>query len=328
MLSGRIRTENPFTEWESVKWSSPYFVEAIKKINRIPSYSGKYGISTFCSHMGITKALKTEQIILGASAGHHHLCNFISSVGGCIIDVSTSPGFNHVLDELHDVMVSHIPNSEWKRVNKRSLSVPNGGQIEYTSSSVDSLRSWTNLYKKLGNSESQLANEMNHLETLITESISHIAFHSREHVVCLQPGALRSPHGTVPQIAHRDFSASMYRDQFPKQLFIGFMPVTSDGCFLQVWNGAGSAKLVYIPYGYFLLLPGDTIHAGWMCTSLHKYNYRLHFYILVSKEINHLSRKESYIFENMNMYIDEESKSKKELSLSYHNALPDFKHYI
>jgi hypothetical protein len=120
----------------------------------------------------------------------------------------------------------------------------------------------------------------------------------------------------------------MYRDQFPNQLFIGFMPVTQDGMFLQVWNGAGPAKLVYIPYGYFLLLPGDTVHAGWMCTSLQKYNYCIHFYILISKEIGHLSRKESYIFENMNQYHDEESMPKEELCLSHFNALPNFKHFI
>jgi hypothetical protein len=225
-------------------------------------------------------------------------------------------------------MSQHIPNTEWKRVNKKSLSDQNGGQIEYTSSSVDSIRSWTKLYKKVGNPTSQLPILLNHLETLITQTISQFSFQSKGHVVCLQPGALRSPHGTVPQIAHRDFSASMYRDQFPNQLFIGFMPVTTDGMFIQVWNGPGTAKLVYIPYGYFLLLPGDTVHAGWICTSPHQYNYRLHFYILVSKEINYLSRKESYIFENMNMYIDKESTAQRKLSLSHYNALPDFKHYM
>jgi hypothetical protein len=121
LQSGQIRTENPFAE--SVKWSSPFFVEAIKKINQIPLYSKKYGILTFCSHLGITKALKTDQIIL-VTAGNH-LCNFISSRKGCVIDLTTSPGFNNVLDELYDVM-SHIPNTEWKRVNKRSLSNQNG----------------------------------------------------------------------------------------------------------------------------------------------------------------------------------------------------------
>jgi hypothetical protein len=69
------------------------------------------------------------------------------------------------------------------------------------------------------------------------------------------------------------------------------MPITEDGVFLQVWNGPGVAKLVqFIPYGNFLLLPANTIHAGWMCTSLSHYNLWLHFYILVSKKPNVLAR--------------------------------------
>jgi hypothetical protein len=54
-----IPTENLFAGY--VKWSSPIFVEAIKKVTQILSYSGKDGISTFCSHLGITKALKNEE---------------------------------------------------------------------------------------------------------------------------------------------------------------------------------------------------------------------------------------------------------------------------
>jgi hypothetical protein len=162
--------------------------------------------------LGITKALKNEQIILAAAGDcSQHLCNFISSVKGCVIDLTTSLGFNNVLDELYDIMSQHIPNTKWKRVNKNSLSDQNGGQIEYTSSSVDSMRSWMKLYKKVGNPTSQLPILLNHLETLITQTISQFSFQSKGHVVCLQPGVLRSPHGTVPQIAHRDFSASMYR---------------------------------------------------------------------------------------------------------------------
>jgi hypothetical protein len=41
----------------------------------------------------------------------------------------------------------------------------------------------------------------------------------------------------------------------------------------------------------------------------------------VSRQCNVLSRKEKLFFENMNMYIDEESPGKEELSLSYKNYL-------
>jgi hypothetical protein len=278
--------------------------------------------------LGITKAIKNEEIILGAT-GDHHLSKFICSVKGCIINLSKCPSFNHVLDELYDTIL-HFPSNEWKRVNKISLSDPNGGQIEYTSSSADSITAWICPFHKKRNLDTQLPILLHDFEKYITQCISQFAFHSKGHVICLQPCALRSMPATVPQHPHRDFSASMYRDQFPNQLFIGFMPVTQDGMFLQVWNGAGPAKLVYIPYGYFLILPGDTVHAGWMCTSVKTYNYRIHFYILVSKEIGHFSRKESYTFENVNQYIDEESSAIKmePLCMTHFNALPNFKQFI
>jgi hypothetical protein len=105
-----IQSENPIAE--TVNWSSPFFVDAIKKVNRIQSYRGKDGISTFCSHLGITKAIKSEEIILGAT-GNHHLSNFIGLVKGCVIDLSKSPCSNHVLDELYDTIL-HFPCTEWK----------------------------------------------------------------------------------------------------------------------------------------------------------------------------------------------------------------------
>jgi hypothetical protein len=120
--------------------------------------------------------------------------------------------------------------------------------------------------------------------------------------------------GTVPQRAHRDFKLKTYNEQFPGQVYIGFMPITRDGMFLQVWNGPGESKLVFVPHGNFLLLPGKTIHAGWMCTSPLHHNYRLHFYIIVSKQPHKLNRKEDLFFENMNTYEDEESPEKKNYS--------------
>jgi hypothetical protein len=136
------------------------------------------------------------------------------------------------------------------------------------------------------------------------------------------------PGVTGPQRAHRDFTMKTYKQNFPGQVFIGFMPITEDGMFLQVWNGPGVAKLVFIPYGNFLLLPANTIHAGWMCTSLLHYNHRLHFYILVSKKANVLARNEKLFFENMNTYFDEESTEKEVLSNSHHNCLSEFKYKI
>jgi hypothetical protein len=178
-------------------------VEAIKKVNRIHSYSGKDGISTFCSHLGITKAIKNEEIILGAT-GDHHLSTFIGSVKGCIIDLSKSPSFNHILDELYDAILN-FPSNEWKRVNKISLSDPNGGQIEYTSSSADSIRSWIMLFHKKRKLCTLTPTFLHDFEKHITDSISQFAFHSKGHVVSFQPGALRSMPATVPQTPSQRF---------------------------------------------------------------------------------------------------------------------------
>jgi hypothetical protein len=331
MQSPPTRTNNTFIQ--SVKWASPCFSDAVKKVNRIPAYSGKNGISTFVSHLGITKALKNEQILLGAT-GDFHLQSFITSVHGCFIDLTIIPGYDSVLHKIYDVVKNLSGRHTWKRVNKISLSHAKGGAIEYTSSSLDSIQSWVTLNdstttKNSGNcAKEQYSIHIPAFEKHIKESISNFAFQSPRHVVSLQPGALRSPPGTVPQRAHRDFSQKIYRDKFPGQVYIGFMPVSPDGMFLQVWKGPGTAKLVFIPFGHFLLLPGDAVHAGWMCTSIRHLNYRLHFYIVVSNKPDIMERHESYVFENMNTYIDEESSRKEQFYHHYQNALSNSKNFI
>jgi hypothetical protein len=52
--------------------------------------------------------------------------------------------------------------------------------------------------------------------------------------------------GTVLQRAHRDFKLKTHNEQFPGQVYIGFMPITRDGMFLQVWNGPGESKLGFV----------------------------------------------------------------------------------
>jgi hypothetical protein len=200
-------------------------------------------------------------------------------------------------------IVSNFPQSMWKRVAKLSLAYSEGGSIEFISSSHESIANWLIGNAKYGNF-SKNSKQRNHLKSLvenfeseITKSISNFVHKTNLHIVRLQPGALRSVPGvTGPQRAHRDIHMKTYKQKFPGQIFIGFMPLTEDGMFLQVWNGPGIAKLVFIPYGNFLLLPANTIHAGWMCTSLSQYNHRLHFYILVSKKPKVLARNEKLFF--------------------------------
>jgi hypothetical protein len=311
-----------------VQWSSsPCFAEAIKKVDRIPAYRGVKGISRLVSHLGITKAIRNGQIILGA-IGNQQLNKFLGSIGGLLIDLTSAPQYNTALDALYQIIHNLSPRS-WNRVNKISLSYSQGGQIEYTSSPADSLVIWANSNSK-SSGNSPFNTYLQLLENHIQHNISQFVFQTPEHSVRLQPGALRSPIGTVPQRAHRDISQRIYHDKFPGQVFIGFMPVSRDGMFIQVWDGPGEAKLIFIPHGTFLLLPGQTIHGGWMCTSPENLNYRLHFYILVSKEpCTQLSRTENFFFENMNNYFDEETQdTNKELHLSHHTALSGCKNII
>jgi hypothetical protein len=290
-------TRRDRTYAERVDWSHPCFAEAKKKVHRIQSYR-VLGIAHFVSQIGITAGLKNGNILLGCAISDHHFSSFINSVKGCVIDMTSLPNYDMILDELQSI-VSNFPQSMWKRVAKLSLAYTESGSIEFISSSHESLANWLIGNAKYGNmsKNSKQRNEIKSLvenfESQITKSISNFVHKTDLHIVRLQPGALRSVPGvTGPQRAHRDLYMKTYKQQFPGQIFIGFMPLTEDGMFLQVWNGPGVAKLVFIPYGNFLLLPANTINAGWMCTSLSHYNHRLHFYILVSKKANVLARNE------------------------------------
>lgn len=329
LLQKRPSRRDRTHEKKNIQWTHPCFIAAGKKVTCMSTYR-KHGIKQFASQMGIIAFIKSEQIILGA-IGDSLLEKFVTSVNGCVINLSSCPRFHIVLDELCEI-VTNFPASEWKRVLKISMAHLEGRPIEYTSSPHASLAMWMISHAKYGKRSSdpqQLNNFLtivNSFEKHITTTISNFVHKSDAHVVRLQPGALRSKPGTVPQRAHRDFTRKTYHDKLPGQLFIGFMPITRDGMFLQVWNGPGEAKLVFIPYGNFLLLPGNTIHAGWMCTSISNYNYRIHFYIIVSKEPNKLTRKEDLFFENMNTYLNEESCDKEELYKTHRNCLSNCKY--
>jgi hypothetical protein len=259
----------------NVKWTHKCFAEAIKKVDRIPCYRA-HGIARFVAKIGITKAIKNEQIILCAIGP----TSFITSMNGCLIDLTISPRFHIVLDELKTI-ISNIPQRIWKRVAKISRAYSYGDQIEYTSSLHNSLTDWMSDHSKYGEwFKLPAAVLLEHTAVLknfekhITQSISHFVRQSDRHVVHLQPaGALRTPINAVPQKAHRDFAQKTYNEQFSGQVYIGFMPVSHDGMFLQLWDSPGEAKLVFVPYGNFLLLPGNSVHAGWMCTSLLHQNY-------------------------------------------------------
>jgi hypothetical protein len=132
-----------------------------------------------------------------------------------------------------------------------------GGQIEYTSLTHSSLSMWamSHYSKDCPDNPEVFSQLLSEFENNITTRISELVTNCNLHVIRLQPGALQSMPGTVPQQAHRDYNMHTYKEKFPDQLFIGFMPVTPDGMFLQVWNGPGKSKLVFSPMVTFCSYP-------------------------------------------------------------------------
>jgi hypothetical protein len=314
-------TRRDGTYKQRIEWSHPCFDEAKKIFYRMNIYRD-HGLKHFVLHTGITSALKNNQIILGSSGHDLFNSDFVSAMAGCFIDLSSFSHFSSTIIVLHKIILN-IPSNQWDRVAKISMAHSDGIPIEFTSSTHSSLAMWaiSQFTTDYPNNPDEYSELLRNFENHITTCISEFAQNSNLHIVRMQPGALRSKPGTVPQRAHRDFRMHTYKEKFPNQLYIGFMPVTPDGMFLQVWNAPGEAKLIFVPFGQFLLLPGNTIHAGWMCTSLSHYNYRLHFYILVSKEPNYIQRHENIFFENMNSYLDEESPNQDELFKNHWNCL-------
>jgi hypothetical protein len=74
--------------------------------------------------MGTTSAINSEQILLGVS-DDYRINHFISSVNGCVIDMTKMSRIETVLDELHAIVLN-IPSNLWKRVSKISMLRPDG----------------------------------------------------------------------------------------------------------------------------------------------------------------------------------------------------------
>jgi len=110
------------------------------------------------------------------------------------------------------------------------------------------------------------------ISTLIQEEVKEVT---------IQPGIMFSQvHGL--QSAHLDATVENCI-RLLGQLFIAFMPLTSDGMFLQLWKKEEMVgRLVFIPFGSVLIVPIDTLHAGGMCSSSSTGNIRMHFYIYIN----------------------------------------------
>jgi len=92
------------------------------------------------------------------------------------------------------------------------------------------------------------------------------------------------PEYQPPQNPHRDYSPKVFaRKTGPGEYpWIALIPLTNDGSYLFVWDAPGNEEiLLHIPYGYMLLLRGDTVHAGGLPdeSKVGPSYTRLHFYI-------------------------------------------------
>lgn len=88
---------------------------------------------------------------------------------------------------------------------------------------------------------------------------------------------------TKPQIPHIDFSWQFY-DKCAIKPLIGFTPLSEAGMYLQIWGNDKVARIVFIPFGVLLFVPGDTIHGGGFRTSIEG-NPRLHFYAFIGQDV-------------------------------------------
>lgn len=83
------------------------------------------------------------------------------------------------------------------------------------------------------------------------------------------------------QRCHTDFKRAYFL-KHKGRVFIGFAPLTKDGCFLHVWRrGERDGRRLFLPFGGVLILPCDALHGGGMRSALGSKNLRLHFYFFL-----------------------------------------------
>ena len=91
------------------------------------------------------------------------------------------------------------------------------------------------------------------------------------------------------KMTRRAYSDLPFRERVP---FIVFMPLSEEGMSIELWKYRGEkhedyphelGKVVQIPYGKFLLVRGDTVHAGGSMTG-ELGSPRAHFYVYQGKD--------------------------------------------
>jgi hypothetical protein len=107
------------------------------------------------------------------------------------------------------------------------------------------------------------------------------------HAYVEKTAFLKSP-GYAPQAPHTDFREEGFIEKSRGNVFLAFVPLTRAGMFLQIWpvdhededeDAPCRGRVLFIPYGKAVLVPGDTIHGGGFLSCPLMENLRLHFYI-------------------------------------------------
>lgn len=96
------------------------------------------------------------------------------------------------------------------------------------------------------------------------------------------PSFLKTP-SHAPQACHIDFTDEEFLEHSQGRVFLSFVPLTLAGMYLQLWPPEGGpGRVLFIPFGMALLVPGDTIHGGGFLSCPLMHNLRLHFYIRIN----------------------------------------------
>jgi hypothetical protein len=126
-----------------------------------------------------------------------------------------------------------------------------------------------------------------------------------------------------PQGAHIDYDTAMGYDQ---KYMIAFLPLTETGQFLQLWEKSVDdeeirGKVVFIPRGQLVLVPGNTIHGGGFRADIRSDNIhahmRLHFYVYPGETTSQIDQHkneymdESLYLQNSELLCDEKSLQKR-----------------
>ena len=177
--------------------------------------------------------------------------------------------------------------------------------------------------------QSKIAMADNDIKRVVTQALeSKLPDRAPITSLALQPSFMMSQ-VHKPQHPHFDYSWKSNGNrrgrpcQSHRRYWIGFLPVTDSGQFLQFWRYQPDTKdeqegeIVFIPKGHLLIVPGDTLHGGGFRAANDYGNQgahgRVHFYIYPEHDVAPIDR-------HTNEYFDPNTDRKVRLTAMYKNS--------